>query len=89
MARLRLLGNRVLVAPITPRLEMPEGLVAPDIAEPVAEVTGTVVDVGIGYDGPPITGKVVCFSSTAGLELVFEGQRFLAIPMPEILATLT
>lgn len=86
---LRILGDRVLVEPITPGREMPEGLVAPDSAVPEAEVSGRVVTLGSKYDGPCTFGDVVAFSSVAGQEVAYNGSRYLIIPGPEILAILT
>jgi len=86
---LRVTGNRVLIKPHVPKIEMPAGLIAPDISEPFAEVSGEVVQISRMCDSIPEdfrVGDTVFFSPTVGQGLVYDEVSYLIMRPEDVLA---
>lgn len=92
--RLRVLGNRVLVRPIIPKTELPEGLITPEAYEYLVPTSGRVVGVGLGFTHPgfpshaDLLGRIVTFSQQAGQDVTFQGENFLILNADDLTAIL-
>ncbi len=94
MAKVKPLGDRVLVKPQPAEEKTASGLYIPDTAKEKPQ-RGTVIAVGPGRieDGKHIEmsvkeGDVVIFGKYAGSEIVLDGEEFLIMRETDILGIL-
>jgi len=82
------LADRVLIEPVPAETTTASGLILPDSAKEKQQ-KGTVVAVGNGTKGEPMTVKIgdtVLYGKFAGTELLLEGSEYLIMREADILA---
>ena len=90
MAKVKPLGDRVLVQPVEEDEQVSGGIIIPDTAKEKPQ-KGEVVAVGPGKDGNLMTviaGDIVLYGKYAGQELNYKGQDYLIMREDDILVIL-
>lgn len=94
---MRIVGNRVLIAPYEKKTELPSGLILPDQAQE-EQTRGVVLGVGPGRvsdRGILIeiadveSGDVVLYSKYGGTTIEVEGEEMLLVDPKDIFCVLT
>ena len=90
MAKIQPLADRVLVKPAAAEEKTIGGIIIPDSAKE-KPLRGTVLAVGNGTKDEAMVlkeGDEVLYGKYAGMELEFDGEKFLIIKQADVLAKL-
>jgi chaperonin GroES len=86
----KLMMDRVLIEPATAEATTPSGIIIPDSAQEKPQ-KGTVVAVGPGRNGVPVTlkeGDEVLYGKYSGTEVQFNGKPYLFMREDDIFAVI-
>ena len=85
MAKIKPLGDKVLVQPNTSSDQTAGGIVLPDTAKQKPQ-TAKVVAVGKFEDGKKVsTGDVIVFARYSGTEITLDGEDYMILDADDIL----